>query len=341
MATLTLPGADIRGYYQRLGVQLPDRPCFEASVRCFANPSAHRREDRDPSCSINLVSGAWKCHACGARGGAYDAAWRKGYTPRAAIDLMIAYGLTERRARLQTARELLDASARPSQAATRQQAPARAREAVDERSALHVTEQDIARWQTALSRRPSLLATLARERGWRYQTIRALELGHDCGRITIPIRDARGELQGLLRYQPEPAGRPKMLAELGSRVGLIPHPTAEASERILLVEGPPDMIAARSRGLPAIAVPGDHAWQHAWARLLVGRHVMIVMDADTQGRAAAQRIAADLAGHAETRIIDLAPLRDDGYDLTDWLLEHPSAETPAHFASPHNQSTTA
>ena len=163
MATLTLPGADIRGYYQRLGVQLPDRPCFEASVRCFANPSAHRREDRDPSCSINLVSGAWKCHACGARGGAYDAAWRKGYTPRAAIDLMIAYGLTERRARLQTARELLDASARPSQAATRQQAPARAREAVDERSALHVTEQDIARWQTALSRRPSLLATLARE----------------------------------------------------------------------------------------------------------------------------------------------------------------------------------
>jgi hypothetical protein len=65
------------------------------------------------------------------------------------------------------------------------------------------------------------------------------------------------------------------------------------------------------------------------------------MDADTQGRAAAERIAADLAGHAETRVIDLAPPRDDGYDLTDWLLEHPSPETPAHFASPHNQSTTA
>jgi hypothetical protein len=226
MATLTLPGADIRGFYQRLGVQLPKHPCFEASVRCFADPGAHRREDRDPSCSVNLVSGAWKCHACGAHGGAYDAAWRKGYTPRAAIDLMIAYGLTERRARLQTARELLDASARPSQADSRRQAHTRARDDVEERPALQVTEQDIARWQTALSRRHSLLATLARERGWRYETISALELGHDCGRITIPIRDARGELQGLLRYQPKPAGRPKMLAELGSRVGLIPHPTA-------------------------------------------------------------------------------------------------------------------
>jgi hypothetical protein len=322
MATLTLPGADIRGFYQRLGVQLPERPCFEASVRCFAAPEAHRREDRDPSCSINLVSGAWKCHACGAHGGAYDAAWRKGYTPRGAIDLMIAYRLTERRARLQTARELLNASACPTQADSHPKARTRAREALGERPALRVTDQDVARWQTALSRRPSLLATLARERGWRYETISALELGHDYGRITIPIRDARGELHGLLRYQPKPDGRPKMLSALGGRVGLIPHPTAEASERILLVEGPPDMIAARSRGLPAIAVPGDHAWQHAWARLLVGRQVTIVMDSDIAGRAAATRIADGLRQVADAHIVDLAPGRGDGYDLTDWMLEH-------------------
>jgi hypothetical protein len=24
-----------------------------------------------------------------------------------------------------------------------------------------------------------------------------------------------------------------------------------------------------------------------------------------------------------TKIVDLAPLRTDGYDLTDWLIEHP------------------
>jgi hypothetical protein len=319
MATLTLPGADIRGFYQRIGIQLPERPCFEASVRCFANPGAHRREDRDPSCSVNLVSGAWKCHACGADGGAYDAAWRKGYTPRDAIDLMIAYGLTERRARLQTARELLDASARPSQTGSR--ARTRASDGVDERPALRVTEQDVSRWQSALSRRPFLLATLASERGWRYETLRALELGLDRGRITIPIRDARGELQGLLRYKP--AGRPKMLAELGSRVGLIPHPAVETSKRILLVEGPPDMIAARSRGLPAIAVPGDHAWRSTWGDLLAGRRVTIVMDADTQGRAAALRISADLTATADSHVLDLAASRVDGYDLTDWLAERP------------------
>jgi DNA primase len=113
-----------------------------------------------------------------------------------------------------------------------------------------------------------------------------------------------------------------MLAELGSRVGLIPHPAAETSKRILLVEGPPDMIAARSRGLPAIAVPGDHAWQPAWAHLLAGRRVTIVMDSDTAGRAAATRIGEGLRRVADAHIVDPAPGRSDGYDLTDWLLEH-------------------
>jgi DNA primase len=132
-----------------------------------------------------------------------------------------------------------------------------------------------------------------------------------------------------------------MLAALGSRMGLIPHPTGETSERILLVEGPPDMIAARSRGLPAIAVPGDHAWRPTWAGLLAGRHVTIVMDADTQGRAAALRISADLATRAHACVVDLAPLRDDGHDLTDWLLEHPvhvDVDTLGSHAPTHHGS---
>ena len=42
---------------------------------------------------------------------------------------------------------------------------------------------------------------------------------------------------------------------------------------MVLVEGPPDMISARSRGLPAVAVPGDDAWEPGWARLFAGRRV--------------------------------------------------------------------
>ena len=319
--TLTLPGADYRGFYERLGIQLPDIPRTNVSVRCFADPGAHRREDRNPSCSVNTLNGAWNCHACGARGGAFDAALKRGHDPRGAIELMIAHGITERRAQLRTASELLRDPA--SQPLARAQTRSRTGPTEDRqpRMALQANEQDISRWEAALSRRPSLISRLARERGWGSETIRTLELGLDRGRITIPIRNAHGRLRGVLRYQPEHTGRPKMLAILGSRMGLLPHPAAEPAERILLVEGPPDMIAARSRGLPAIAVPGDHAWQPAWAPLLAGRHIQIVMDADKQGRTAAMRIAHDLADHAPAQIVDLAPLREDGYDLTDWLLD--------------------
>jgi DNA primase len=79
------------------------------------------------------------------------------------------------------------------------------------------------------------------------------------------------------------------------------------------------MIAARSCGWPAVAVPGDHAWRPAWAELLRGRLVTVVMDCDDAGRNAAERIAADLAPVSAVRIVDLAPNRDDGFDLTDWV----------------------
>ena len=99
-----LAGADIRGFYAALGILLP-WATREASVRCFADPDAHRRGDRDPSCSVNLTHGAWHCHGCGASGGPYDAATYQGHSSRSAIDLMICHGLTQRRAPASRQRE--------------------------------------------------------------------------------------------------------------------------------------------------------------------------------------------------------------------------------------------
>lgn len=49
------------------------------------------------------------------------------------------------------------------------------------------------------------------------------------------------------------------------------------------------------------------------------------MDCDRAGRIAAGRVAGDLqAAGAIARMVDLAPGRDDGYDLTDWLAERDS-----------------
>jgi hypothetical protein len=136
------------------------------------------------------------------------------------------------------------------------------------------------------------------------------------------IRNGGGHLRGVLRYDPFGPRSPKMRALPGSRLGLVPHPARETSPYIIRVEGPPDMIAARSCSLAAIAVPGTNAWRPDWSSLLAGRHVTVVMDCDQAGRHAAEEIAESLAGAATTvEIVDLWPDRDDGYDLTDRILE--------------------
>lgn len=317
--TQTLAGADIRGYYAALGIELPGWARDEATVRCFAAPDAHRRDDHTPSCSVNLQHGSWRCHGCGAAGGAYDAATALGHTQRAAIDLMINHGLTERRASNRPGRPTV---ARPR---GRPSTPDR------RRGRMTVSESALAEWHAALAADGGLRQRLARERGWRRETIDELGLGLHRGRITIPVRNEFRRLVGLLHYQPWPRrGEPKMYATPGSRRQLLPHPAAETLQRVLLVEGEGDMIAARSHGLAAIALPGVRSWQPQWAELLAGRRVVIIMDADPAGREVAQRIRRDLDACADATILDLAPERDDGYDLSDWLREHgpTGEETP-------------
>ena len=313
----TLAGADIRGFYSALGIELPGWAQQEASIACFANPDAHAHGDRDPSCSVNVETGVWHCWACEAAGGPYDAALARGRSPRDAIDLMIAYGLTTRRAGPRTARASRAATRRPAPPADRQRSrPARVQLAVD--------EQQLAEAQGRLAalRWPARLLREQQRRVWSRDTLLELGCGWERGRVIIPIRDAHGELRGVLRYAPSHDRAPKMLAVRGTQLGLIPHPAAEPSSWVVLVEGPPDMIGARSQGLPAIAVPGDDAWEPEWAQLLAGRHVSVVLDCDHAGRHAATRVADDLmAAGVRGSIVDLAPDRQDGYDLTEWLDE--------------------
>lgn len=305
--------SDIRSFYAAIGVELPQWTRLNATTRCFANPDLHAHGDRMPSCSVSLEHGAWRCWGCGASGGAYDAALAQGHSPSSAISLMAEHGLVERRD-----------IGRPRVRSSANQAASYAVASTLAPRPLRVTDADVTRWHDALfsEQRAAWLNALRDRRLWDPDAMRELQLGYDRGRITIPIREADGRLSGVLRYLPGAVTR-KMLAEPGTKLGLIPHPSLESASRVLLVEGPPDMIAARSRGWAAIAVPGDHAWRPEWARLFDGREVLVLMDSDLAGRTAAARIAADLSHVAEVRQVDLAPDRRDGFDLTDWLHERP------------------
>jgi hypothetical protein len=88
--------ADVRGFYAELGVALPDRGGANVDVRCFANPAAHAHGDRKASCSVSADRGIYKCHTCGAKGNAYQAALALGRTPADATALLERHGLDDR-----------------------------------------------------------------------------------------------------------------------------------------------------------------------------------------------------------------------------------------------------
>ena len=305
-----MTATDVANFYQALGIQLPQQASRNVTVHCFAHPDAHQNGDRNPSCSVNLITGAWNCHGCGAHGGAYDAAIATGHTPRSAMQLLTEHELAEPRRRLSPAERSREKLLPPVEIGR------------TDGARLAADESDVCRWAEALDANNRLLRRLILERGWSTRVLRDLGVGFDGSRITIPVRSQQNVLRGVLRYDPFGLRGPKMLAIQGTKLGLIPHPRLVRSERIVLVEGPPDMIAARSCGLAAIAVPGTNTWQPSWASLLVGKHVTIVMDCDPPGRHAADRIARSLNALATANeVVDLCQDRHDGYDLTDRILE--------------------
>jgi len=171
---------------------------------------------------------------------------------------------------------------------------------------------------------PAAISRLADLKGWTRDAIEQLGLGLDGDRVVIPVAHADGTLAAILRYQPNPdkrAEQPKSIATPGAKRELFPPPeTIDPAATVWLVEGEPDAVTATSVGLPAVAIPGSNGWKPDWAIRFAGRDVVICTDCDNPGRSLAARVADDLTGTARsTRIIDLSPPRDDGYDLSDFV----------------------
>jgi hypothetical protein len=176
------------------------------------------------------------------------------------------------------------------------------------------------------------LAAIAERRGWTEAAIERLELTFDSatGVVGFPIIDATADTLGVLRYLPYPEqrnGKRKTEQPAGVPRQLFPPPETIGQDAVELVvtEGEPDQVAATSAGYTAVAVPGVEGWKAEYAARFAGRRwtVFVVFDADAGGRRAAHRVAGDLAAAGvDARVVDLAPERDDGYDVTDYLLEY-------------------
>ncbi len=309
---------DIHSFYSALGVELPPSSSgANVAIACFTNPNAHRHDDKNKSASVSVESGAFHCHACGAHGGAYDAALALGKQPAQAMRLLKDHGL-------------VDDNAQPQ----RPVAPT-----------VKVTDAQIRAYGEKLLAADGQVAKLATLRGWSRETIEQFEVGVDAsysnpkggGAIVFPSRDEAGMLTGCVHYAPDPAKRngSKSWAE-GPRQ-LYPAPEAIDGKIAWLVEGEGDALAAWSIGLPGVGVPGVEGFKDAWAqRFERFESVVVCTDDDEAGSRLAERLARALAPVVEVRRIDLrewltGDQAGNGFDLSDLVLEAAQNGGGAHL----------
>ena len=63
-------GELLRAYLEQRGVRIPHSFGWR-KVSCF-NDAGHARGDRNPSASVNLTTGRYKCFSCGLSGDVFD-----------------------------------------------------------------------------------------------------------------------------------------------------------------------------------------------------------------------------------------------------------------------------
>ena len=287
-----------------LGQLLEELAGIAARGQAFPCPDpAHQQTGRTPPVSITTPNGypVYRCHACQRTGTAVDA-------------LMLARGLTAADAFTELRHRAGMRPDRPNGDRPKSKTkPKPAPKAVPAREQFHIWHKQLVGSQTRLDWVWSRL-------GWSRSTLERLLVGWDGERLVIPVEGPNGELVSWLRYKAD-AQVKKMLAPEGHERYLYPAPETldpADDEPTFVLEGETDGIVAVELGLRAVARPSAKTWKPGWSAPFAGQRVCVLADGDADGRDGASKVCADLAAHAaEVRLLDLAPERDDGYDLGD------------------------
>lgn len=168
------------------------------------------------------------------------------------------------------------------------------------------------------------LKLMREKRGLSMETLEKFGLGYHEGKFTIPVRDAKGRLVNVRRYNPT-ASEPKdkMMSwsrGTGSRRLFLPD-VLEHHDEVILVEGEMDAIIGQQYGLPTLShTAGATAWDPKWNLEFEDKVVFICYDCDDTGRRGARKVEGQLQRYAKKVHVIALPLKDKGADLTDYFV---------------------
>lgn len=248
--------------------------------------------DTNPSCSVNVQSGAFKCHAagCGKGGDFLSLLSRVIGKSRALIfaDLSQRYEFD--------APSLIDASL-------------------------------VEKYHSQIWQAPPLIKELEK-RGVTPDLIRKYRLGEHRGRITIPVPNQHGYYVNIRKYAPGAPGDEKMRNVRGhGKPRLYPHDQLRY-QRLLLAGGEAKALACipelNANNIGAISPTcGEGNWDPGFNDLLRGKEkVWVAYDIDKEGRDAANLICGALYGDVRWVSDLVVPLDIDEFphgDISDYV----------------------
>ena len=274
---LVLSKLDVQAFMSGQGVTLTTR--VGGDEYRFLCPF---HDDTEASANINLRTGLWACHACGAGGSPIDFLMLRRPGPSAFKEAMTELAQM-------TGLEL----------------PGRAPDNVvpiESATKGKLTEKNVQMWMATAARAEWLQRWFAEKRGYTEATVERWQLGWDGQRVTIPIRDEAGKLVNVRRYR-DP--RSATAAASGKMIGLAagmnearlwPLDALDHSE-VVLLEGEWDAMLMRQHGFDnALTVTsGAGIFKNEWIPLFADKTVTIIYDNDDAGRRGEQSVAAKLA----------------------------------------------
>lgn len=136
------------------------------------------------------------------------------------------------------------------------------------------------------------------------------------GCIAVRLHDIQGQPLGYAGRRLQPGDRGKWVFPRGLPKSMLLYGWHHmcAATQVVVVEGPWEVLRLHQLGVPAVALLGVHASPEQ-LRLLRATRCRVLLDGDSAGRAAAQRLARDL----RAPVISPPPDRDPA-DLTDQQL---------------------
>lgn len=175
------------------------------------------------------------------------------------------------------------------------------------------------------------LALLRERRGLTVETIEKFQIGWDGQRYTIPVRDRKGKLVNVRRYNPTAReAKNKMVSwavGTGSR-RLCGADILDNSDTVIICEGEPDWLVARQNNLPALThTAGAGTWDPRWNSEFEGKIVYICYDCDDSGRRGARKVQRNLEKFAKEVHIIVLPLKGNGDDLTNYFVDQGYTES--------------